>query len=259
MGLLDDQGRAQRNAVATQGTDYQPIILRRLGAILTDLHALKGLLGGLVSHQFQRTQQSDGRYLPHQWMIGKLRQTLGHIGPNGGGMVEQSIPNIDIQHLTGDCTSQGMAAVGVAVPKDPHFRRGSGNGIGNITADHSRRQGHIGRGQRLGTGHHFWLHVEFFSTKSGTETSEATDDLVVPEQDTVFVQNRLHRFKITCGGNDDATGTVDRFGDHRRDRLGTLGQNQLLQLCGATGDKICFTLPGLGTAIIVWRTRAQYT
>ncbi len=101
-------------------------------------------------------------------------------------------------------------------------------------------------------------HAHFVGAKIRTETPKATDDLVIPEPDTVAVEYRLNRLEIPFRWHDDATCTTDRLGDHGSNRFRSLGQNQRFELLRPPGNKLCLRLARVRTAVIVRRPGAQH-
>ena len=56
----------------------------------------------------------------------------------------------------------------------------------HVTLGDHRSTRHRRVGETLGTGNHVGCHMEFARSKSVSETTEASDDLVEDEQDVVF-------------------------------------------------------------------------
>ena len=102
------------------------------------------------------------------------------------------------------------------------------------------------------------LHAHFVGAKIRTETPKATDDLVIPEPDTVAVEYRLDRFEIPFRWHDHPACTTDRFGDHRGNRFRSFGQNQRLKLLRPSGNKLRLRFTLVRAPVVIRRPGAQH-
>ena len=61
-------------------------------------------------------------------------------------------------------------------------------------------------------------------------TAKAGDDFIGNQQDVVPIANLADTGEVIRRWNDDAAGTLHRFSDERRHRVGAFAQNRLLEL-----------------------------
>ena len=119
-----------------------------------------------------------------------------------------------------------MSTVGITVTEHPHLCGRGVDTVGNIALNDGRRHRHVCRGQRFRQRHHLWSHTHLIGTEIGTQAAESADDLIVPEPNTIAIQHRLNRLEVTRRRHNDAARATHRLGNHRRDGVGTLSQNQ---------------------------------
>ena len=177
-------------------------------------------------------------------MIHKARQALLQIVTHTRRMIKHMITLVNLQHLVRNSAAQRVATVRVTVTKDAHIRRRTFDGLSKFSANNSRANGHIGRAQRLSKHHHFRLHSHGICAEVLTQAAKPTNNLVIPQGDTVLVQDRLNRGVITRRWNQHTTGTGHWFGNHCRNRIGPSFYDLCLQLLSASRHKIGLALAG---------------
>ena len=171
-------------------------------------------------------------------MIHKARQALLQIVTHTRGMIKHLITLVNLQHLVRNSAAQRVATVCITVTKDAHIRRRTLDGFSKVSANNSRADGHISRAQRLSKHHHLRLHSHCISAEILTQAAKSTNNLVIPQGDTVLVQDRLNRRVITRRRDQHTAGTGHWFGDHCRNSLGPRFQDLCLQLLSTSRHKI---------------------
>ena len=95
------------------------------------------------------------------------------------------------------------------------------------------------------------LQIEGLRPEHVAGAAEAADHLVDDEQDVVLLQDRLHAIEVGRRRHDHAAGAHHRLGEERGDRIGTLAQDQLLEVRGEPRGERLLALARLRAAVIV--------
>src|ERR1700733_5673489 len=98
------------------------------------------------------------------------------------------------------------------------------------------RQRYVSRGDALRDRDQVGLDPEHVAAEPGAEPPEAAYDLVGDQQHVMAVKDLLDGRAVALWGDDDAVCRLNRLGDERGDRGGSLGDDQLIQLGSQTGD-----------------------
>ncbi len=92
--------------------------------------------------------------------------------------------------------------------------------------------GGVAAGHRLGAGDHVRHVAEVVAGEHRPDPPERADDLVGDQQDVVGVADLAHPVEVAGRGREAAAGVLHRLQEHRRDRLGPLEQDGLLDAVG---------------------------
>ncbi len=98
-----------------------------------------------------------------------------------------------------------------------------------VRDDHAAHRD-VGRGERLGDGDDVGLVAVALAAEVVAEPAPGADHLVGDQQDVVAVADLPDPLEVALLGRDAAAGVLQRLEDHRRDRLGALEQDALLDL-----------------------------
>ena len=98
----------------------------------------------------------------------------------------------------------------------------------------------------------FGPHAERLAAPPVAGAAEAGDHLVADQHDVVLVEDRLDRREVGLRRHDDAARAHHRLGDHRRDRVGSLALDQVLQRLRQARDEVRLAL-ALGAEAVVMR------
>ena len=152
-----------------------------------------------------------------------------------------------------------MTRVGVAMTKGTGIGALLNHGVIHLAPNSRGTNGHIGRRQLLGKGHHvgrFNAHSRATEVIAGA--SKAGNYLIGPEHNIVLIKNCLHLRVIACGRHNNAAGAGNRLSDKGGDGIWAFTHNHVLEIADNAIDKFDFRFFTLLTAIIVRVIRAQY-
>ena len=117
-----------------------------------------------------------------------------------------------------------MSRIGIAVAESTGIGSLLDHGIVDLPTDGRGANGHIGRGQLLGKGHHIRrLDTHGVATKIAAGTTKTSDHFVSPKHDAVAIEHRLNLLVIAIRGHYHAAGAGDGLGDKCRDGFRPLG------------------------------------
>ena len=109
----------------------------------------------------------------------------------------------------------------------------------------------------LGRGDDVRLQAESLRAPPIAGPAEAANHFVGHQQDIVFLEDRGDLGPIGLGRNDDAAGTLHRFGKQCRDRIRAFRQDQLFKILRAARGKCLFALAGFAEAVVMRAVGAQ--
>ena len=98
---------------------------------------------------------------------------------------------------------------------------------------HDRREGEVSARDPFRHHHDVWNHTPPLHAEEGPQPPEAGDHFIGDDQDAVPATDLKDLAQVVLRGHDDPARALDRFGDKRRDGLGTLPLDGALQLLGA--------------------------
>src|SRR6267142_6996772 len=112
-------------------------------------------------------------------------EARGEIAPLALDVGKDFLFFVNLQIGDGGSATNGVAAVGESAPKHVRLKM-LGDGIGN---NHGTKRKVAAR-QALGASHDIWTNAEMLQSKPFTGSAESAHDLVVYQQDAVFVAER---------------------------------------------------------------------
>ena len=184
-------------------------------------------------------------------MVGERPEPLLQDRGDGAHMADDVALLVDLQGLEGDGGAHRVAGVGVAVPEDADPVARLDQLAVDRLRDQHRAHRQVGRGQGLGHGHHVGPQIEGLGRPVAAGAAEAADHLVDHEQDVVLAEHGLDLLEIGRWGDDHAARAHHRLGDEGRDRVGSLLEDQPLQIVGQTGREVLLGLAGPREAVVV--------
>jgi len=117
-----------------------------------------------------------------------------------------------------------------------HERLGLGRGFhrgADLVRDLDAAELGVSAGDGFGEGENIGLHAPVFEREPLPRPTEASDDLVRDEEDSVFVADGADEREVVRGRDDDSADAHDRFRDERRDGVRAFVEDRLLE--GARG------------------------
>ena len=150
-------------------------------------------------------------------MIGKLGPAFLQVWPGvGTHLINNPFVAQNANIGRGDCARGRMTCVSHAVGKfasffDDHPR--------DVICHHHAADGEISRRESLGNRHEVRLEIIVITGKPFARAAEAADDLISHEKNLVTLTNRADFRPVRFRRHNDASSTLDRFGNKRRDAV----------------------------------------
>src|SRR5690606_30176234 len=111
--LIDDERRAERNRIASNGAADQALLLRELDDLRPDALAhVEALLGRLVLHQLDAGDEANTAGFAHERMIVERIEPRLEDRGNLLHMSDDVDALVDFERLHGDGAGNGVAGVG---------------------------------------------------------------------------------------------------------------------------------------------------
>ena len=120
--------------------------------------------------------------------------------------------------------------------------------LGDVVAGDHRAERRVGGADALGGRDHVGLIAVAFAAEPVPEPAPRADHLVGDQQHAVAVADLAHALEVAVLGHEAAAAVLDRLEDHRRDRLGALELDRLLDRVGRP-QRIAPLLPAVGVGV----------
>ena len=108
---------------------------------------------GLVSNQFDRSDQAFAAHLSDQRVAFVLSQTTLHVVADPSGMFKQLLPPVNFQRLQRRRSRDRMACIGITMAENAELIAGFAHSFIHEAGHDSRAYGYIGCGQLFSKAH----------------------------------------------------------------------------------------------------------
>src|SRR5258707_1376482 len=125
-------------------------------------------------------------------MISKSFETLCKDFRYAGDMARDVALLQEVQHLESNCTADGMARIGRAVPEEAKAFAARFEPLIDLARECDGRQGLISGSQTFGDTHRVGTDACGLATPERAGAVESVDDLVIKEQNVIFRQDGLN-------------------------------------------------------------------
>ena len=249
---VGDQRRRQldHRVAAVVGAADQPVLVERAGEEAAQqplgLLVVEGLLGVLVLDQLDRVEVAGAAHVADDRDVAQPLEHRAELAL----LARSTWPQRSSRSKMSRFASAAAAETGWPPKVKPWVNMlvPSRNGLGDAVGRDHRAHRRVGRGQRLRRRDDVRHVVVALAAEVVAEPAPGADHLVGDQQHAVAVADLAHALPVALLRREAAAGVLDRLEDHRRDGLGALEEDPLLDRVGRP-ERVALLRPAVAVGV----------